>query len=237
MKNGVLIFTDGASKGNPGPGGWGAVIALNGGIVELGGWEETTTNNRMELCAAFEALAFVSERKVKRIAVHTDSSYLINGITKWLEAWKKRKWMTLKKEEVLNQDIWRKLSDLIDANGLDIEWLYVGGHVGIPGNERADRIASDYADGREVKLYAGGQEAYGHDILNFKIDDAKAAKKSASRSRSHVAAYSYVSELNGEIRVHKTWTECEARVKGKPARFKKATSVEEEKKIIEEFSK
>lgn len=237
MKHETTVFTDGASKGNPGPGGWGAIIVANDTVRELGGREESTTNNRMELQAALEALSHVSSLGLKSAAVHTDSSYLINGITKWVEAWKARGWMTLKKEEVLNQDIWRKLADLIDSGNVVVEWKHVGGHVGIAGNERADRIASGFADGTAVELYDGPLAGYAHDVLNFKIDETRKEKKSASRTRSRGAAYSYVSAVDGAVLTHKTWAECEARVKGRPARFKKAMSAEEERRIVEEFSK
>jgi ribonuclease HI len=237
MKKEATIFTDGASRGNPGPGGWGAVITDGGRVRELGGGEDSTTNNRMELRAAFEALAHLASKNKKRTVIYTDSSYVVNGITKWLAAWKERGWVTLKKEEVLNQDLWRKISSLIDENGLDVRWKYVGGHVGIAGNERADAIATSFADKKKIGLYDGTLSADPFEVMNTKIDEVLAAKKLSSRARSRTAAYSYVSELDGVIEIHKTWAECEKRVKGKPARFKKATSAEEEARIIAEFSR
>jgi ribonuclease HI len=117
-----------------------------------------------------------------------------------------------------------------------IDWQYVGGHVGIAGNERVDAIASDFALGKEVVLYAGDRAGYAIDVSNINFDEAKQKEKSKSSSRSKAKAYSYVSLVDGVVLTHKTWAECEARVKGKIARFKKALSLEDEKRIIIEFS-
>jgi ribonuclease HI len=235
----IIIFTDGASKGNPGPGGWGAVIAAEGKVKELGGREAETTNNRMELRAALEALNYACSLTELPVIVHTDSSYVINGVTKWSHGWKARGWMTKQKEEVLNQDLWKDLLEAVESCVSGVAWQYVGGHVGIAGNERVDRIASDFADGKKVELYSGSLESYSVDVSNISLDESKKKAKSAkseSRSRSKLPAYSYVSEVNGTVLVHATWAECEARVKGKKARFKKAVSADEEAKVIKEFS-
>jgi ribonuclease HI len=233
----IIIFTDGASKGNPGPGGWGAIVATNAEVKELGGREENTTNNRMELRAALEALSFASLLHDAPVVLHTDSSYVINGVTKWSHGWKTRGWVTKEKREVLNQDLWKDLLDAAENFSNGLAWQYVGGHVGIAGNERVDEIASDFADGKKVELYSGPFEGYGVDVKNISLDESKKKQKSASRSRSKVAAYSYISEVEGVVMTHATWRECEARVKGKRARFKKATSAEEEAEIIKTFSK
>ena len=233
----IIIFTDGASKGNPGPGGWGALVVVDKNVKELGGREEHTTNNRMELRGAFEALTFACSQKEMPIKIYTDSSYVINGATKWSQGWKARGWMTKEKKEVLNQDLWKSLLEVVDSFVSGISWEYVGGHVGIPGNERVDKIASDFAEGKKVNLFFGPVASYETDVKNISFDALKKKEKKASKSRNKLTAYSYVSALDGVVCIHKTWAECEARVRGKHARFKKATTQKEEAEIISEFSK
>ncbi len=237
MQDKILIFADGASKGNPGPGGWGALVAYDGQVEELGGSEEHTTNNRMELTAALRALEEAQKHTATSVAVHTDSSYVINGITKWVKGWKARGWLTKEKTPVLNRDLWEMLDDAVQFLEAKIEWQHVGGHVGVAGNERVDEIASSFAEGKPIHLFSGSRSDYSHDIENTSFDETKAKERSKSRSRSSAKAYSYVSLVGGEVRTHKTWGECEARVKGKMARFKKALSPSEEAAIIAEFSK
>lgn len=232
----ITIFTDGASKGNPGPGGWGALVANEQEVRELGGREEKTTNNRMELRATIEALEHAATLARAPVVLHTDSSYVINGATKWTKGWVARGWVNAQKEKVMNRDLWEALLAAIDKNA-SIEWKYVGGHVGIAGNERVDRIASDFAEGKKVSLYDGPRAEYEIDFTNTAHDASLHEEKSASRARSKLAAHSYVSLVDGEVRVHKTWAECHARVKGKKARFKKAISAAEEAAIIKDFSK
>jgi ribonuclease HI len=172
--------------------------------------------------------------------IHTDSSYVLNGATKWIHGWKSRGWLTLQKEQVLNRDLWEKLAYLLDDMPGDefIQWKLLSGHVGIPGNERCDVIATAYADNKEVKLFDGTRTDYTVD-LSVLVGDANLQKaKSSGKKRSTAAAYSYVSMVNGEIKTCKTWVECETRVKGvKGAKFKKALSASEEAQIIAEFKK
>jgi len=135
----VEIYTDGACSGNPGPGGWGAVLQYANRTKELwGGEAEPTTNNRMELMAAIAALEGLTRRSTVRL--HTDSSYLRNGITGWLAGWKRNGWRTASKQPVKNEDLWRRLDSA--ASKHDIQWLWVKGHAGNPGNERADLLAN-----------------------------------------------------------------------------------------------
>jgi ribonuclease HI len=231
--NKTTIFTDGASKGNPGPGGWGTVVVDGGTVSELGGYEEHTTNNRMELTAALKALEFVASYDAsKNIAVYTDSNYLINGITKWVSGWKKNNWMTKTKEAVMNRDLWEEIDAL--CQNRNVEWIYVGGHVGVAGNERCDEIATAFADGEKIHLYKGPLENYSvKKILDISSSDLLHAKKDSAKSRSKARAHSYVSLVEGRIEVHQTWVECEARVKGKPnVKFKKALTPLEEREII-----
>ena len=138
MNEPVEIYTDGACKGNPGPGGWGAWLKSGMHHKELFGGETQTTNNRMELTAVIEALG--SLKRPSKVKLHTDSQYVKNGISVWIHDWKRRGWRTADKKPVKNEDLWRKLDDAVQ--GHDIEWIWVKGHAGDPGNERADGLAN-----------------------------------------------------------------------------------------------
>lgn len=133
----VTIYTDGACSGNPGPGGWGAILSWNGTEKELKGGEPDTTNNRMELMAAIQAL----EALTRGVAadLYTDSTYVQKGITQWIHGWKKRGWKTAAKKPVKNEDLWRRLDEAFARH--DVKWHWVKGHAGHPGNERADELA------------------------------------------------------------------------------------------------
>ncbi|MEQ8394246.1 ribonuclease HI [Thalassobaculum sp.] len=133
----VAIFTDGACSGNPGPGGWGAVMRWRGAEKELSGGEPLTTNNRMELMAAIAALEALNRRVP--VDLTTDSTYVRDGITKWLKGWKARGWKTADKKPVKNQDLWERLDAAAKAH--DVAWHWVKGHAGHPENERADELA------------------------------------------------------------------------------------------------
>lgn len=134
----VEIFTDGACKGNPGPGGWGALLRYEGKEKELYGGERLTTNNRMELLAVIRALASLKRRCV--VKLHTDSQYVQKGISEWIVGWKKRGWKTADKKPVKNEDLWRELDQLAVQH--DVDWIWVKGHAGHDGNERADALAN-----------------------------------------------------------------------------------------------
>jgi ribonuclease HI len=136
----VLIYTDGACRGNPGPGGWGAILISNGREKELCGGEPATTNNRMELMAAIQALEALN--KPCKVELHTDSTYVKNGVTQWIHGWKAKGWRTAAKQPVKNADLWQKLDALVANSGHQIEWRWVKGHAGDPGNERADALAN-----------------------------------------------------------------------------------------------
>lgn len=156
------IYTDGACSGNPGPGGWGTRIEFaNGQVQELGGRERDTTNNRMEMQAAIAALEFlasserISEMTDGAIALHTDSEYLKNGITKWISGWKRKGWKTSSGKAVLNQDLWQQLDSLsqtLRQRKVILDWRYVRGHAGDPGNERCDQIARAFAQSQPIAL-------------------------------------------------------------------------------------
>ncbi len=135
----VEIFTDGACRGNPGPGGWGALLRYGDHEKELFGGEAETTNNRMELMAAIQALESLS--KACRVRVTTDSVYVKKGITEWLHNWKKRGWKTAAKKPVKNVDLWKQLDEAVLRHE-EVNWYWVKGHSGHPGNERADELAN-----------------------------------------------------------------------------------------------
>ena len=137
MTETVEIFTDGACSGNPGPGGWGAVLRYREHEKRISGGSGDTTNNRMELTAAIEALEALS--RPCRVRLSTDSTYVRDGITRWIQNWKRRGWMTADRKPVKNADLWRRLEQA--ASRHDVEWLWVRGHAGHEGNESADALA------------------------------------------------------------------------------------------------
>jgi ribonuclease HI len=138
MKEIVEIYTDGACKGNPGAGGWGALLKYGRRMRELYGGEPHTTNNRMELTAVIRALEALKRRC--RVRLHTDSQYVQQGISTWIHEWKRRGWRTAGKKPVKNDDLWRRLDELRARH--DVEWIWVRGHAGDEGNERADELAN-----------------------------------------------------------------------------------------------
>ena len=139
MNEGVVeIYSDGACRGNPGPGGWGVLLRYDGREKELWGGEAATTNNRMELMAAIRALEAL--KRPSRVALYTDSLYVMKGISSWIRDWKRRGWRTADKKPVKNEDLWRRLDELAAKH--DVEWHWVRGHAGHPENERADELAN-----------------------------------------------------------------------------------------------
>ena len=137
----VEIFTDGACKGNPGKGGWGAILRMGEHEKEMSGSEKETTNNRMELMAAIQALSALNQPC--RVSLHTDSKYVLDGITRWVFGWQKNGWKTADKKPVKNDDLWMALVEAVRPH--KVEWIWVRGHDGHPENERADKLASDAA--------------------------------------------------------------------------------------------
>jgi len=142
--NEVVIYTDGACKGNPGPGGWGAWLKSGASEKELFGGELNTTNNRMELTAVIEGLAAL--KRPCKVLLYLDSQYVRKGITEWIRGWKAKGWITASKEPVKNAELWKRLDKLVNEGGHQIEWRWVKGHSGDPGNERADMLANKGVD-------------------------------------------------------------------------------------------
>jgi ribonuclease HI len=139
----VVIYTDGACRGNPGPGGWGAILTCGERTKEIKGYAENTTNNKMELMAAIEALSTLKSDD-RPVILYTDSVYVKNGITTWMTGWKQRNWKTASKQPVKNQELWQRLDALNQK--LTIDWRWVKGHAGIEGNEKADQLANQAID-------------------------------------------------------------------------------------------
>lgn len=232
-----VIFTDGACLGNPGPGGWGCVIAWpNQCVQEYGGREADTTNNRMELKALITALDRLNQRQAeflstRRVKVFSDSSYVLNGVQKWLQGWKSRGWKTVEGKPVANPDLWQKLDELVYQSGFlrrfSVEWIWVRGHADIPGNERCDQIATQLAQGTTVDFFDGPMNSYFVDpLLSWESPEEEAV----------YAKPVYLSLVDGVLQKHSQWSDCERRVKGRSGvKYRKAMSREEEKKILKEW--
>lgn len=230
----IIIYTDGACSGNPGPGGWASIILDREQIVtELGGYEVGTTNNRMEISSAIYALEFVVDSP-DSIILFTDSTYLIRGITQWVFGWQKRGWESTNGGTIANQDLWQALIELTRARKKhgSITWEYVRGHSGVPGNERCDQIAVAYSQGGHPTLYTGPHSGYGFDLTAMpKKEPLPEIKFEGGKTKK--AAHSYLSFVNGVVTRHATWADCERVVKGRPgAKFKKAMSPQEESEIL-----
>jgi len=225
----IVVFTDGAAKRNPGPGGWGVVIVTpDGHVTELGGGAALTTNNKMELTGAIQALTRLGDVD-GALAVYTDSTYVIQGIEQWVHNWRRRGWRTATGGEVLNRELWEELWSLVAARpAKSIAWHYVRGHTGIPGNERVDEIADAFAVHGRATLYDGPLVGYAVPILDLPEDTSVPARSkptAGAGGRSKGPAYSYLSVVDGTPMRHTTWADCERRVKGRSgARFKKAAS-------------
>lgn len=162
----TIIYTDGASRGNPGPGGWGSIIVGPEYVTELGGRDEMTTNNKMELTAAIEALKAVKDPYP--ISLYTDSQYVIKGMTEWMNGWIAKGWRNSQKKPVMNRDLWEKLLEV--SKGKEITWRFIRGHGDTPGNIRCDEIATRLADKDKLDLYMGPREKYAFtEIVNSKL--------------------------------------------------------------------
>lgn len=188
----------------------------------------------MELSGAIAVLQHVADQPGP-VAIYTDSTYLIQGVTQWVWAWRKRGWKTAQGGDVLNRELWEQLSGLIGARARgDVTWHWVRGHIGTPGNERADQISVAFAAQQSPDLYVGSLEAYALPILELPRDTNLPKRTAgASTAAKATAAYSYLSIVAGVPMRHVTWAECERRVKGQSgARFKKATSAADEAAIL-----
>ena len=246
-KNEMVIFTDGSSRGNPGPGGWGSVVLFfdkkkkEERVIELGGGEIKTTNNRMEMSAVIESLKFIehdllSNKDGYSVMIYTDSSYLIKGATEWIKGWQRKNWIKKDGAEVKNKDLWKDLSELIKR--VSISWEHVPGHAGVVGNERADEIACCFADSKNPSLKTVAYKDYSLNLsLPSDSDRKKLYKNKKNKTSKSKKAYSYVSSVKGQVSVHGDWDSCKKRVAGvSGALFKKVYSPKEERELIENWT-
>lgn len=187
----------------------------------------------MELSGAIAALQHVANQPGP-VAIYTDSTYLVQGITRWIWGWRRRGWKTAEGADVLNRELWERLSALVAERSGEIEWHWVRGHVGTPGNERADEISVLFASQQQPELYTGPLSGYALPILELPGDTSLPKRPaSGTPAKQKAAAYSYLSVVDGVPMRHGTWAECERRVKGRSgARFKKAGSAADESAIL-----
>jgi ribonuclease HI len=232
----VWIYTDGACSGNPGPGGWACLLGGAGRVILARGYDEPTTNNRMEMRAALEALLLMAKefdlKKLSEIHLFTDSSYVSKGITEWVHGWKKRNWVKADGQAVGNIDLWQELDQSFNGNAelkKKLKWQLVAGHSGVAGNEYVDQAAvlsyvdkSSQRQDWEIKKFSEKSIFEAFPILRSSTSSSSISKRSSSGSSGKAF---YVSIVKGELKRHQTWAECEARVKGVAgARFKKLKS-------------
>ena len=225
----LIAYTDGAARGNPGPGGWGAVLAVTrannqtekGQVVELGEKLPDTTNNQAELTAAIEVLQWAQANEVSDVTLYTDSSYMVQGITNWRHNWQQNGWQTKGDEPVKNKQLWQ---DLISAQeDIDVAYEHVDGHAGISANERADDIATARADDADLKLFEGQRSKY-----EISLDP-----EPQLLADSPV----YLSCVNDEVKQHNSWEDCQERVEGVQAQYRKVSTVPERNEILEKWGK
>lgn len=256
----LYIFTDGSSRGNPGPGGWGAIVQTDDQVIELGGHEDGTTNNRMELLAVTEAckqsiqICTKAEGASKNtVYIFLDSAYVLNGAQSWLSGWKRNNWVTSTKTPVLNKDLWQAFDETYQelkqlCSG--VIWHKVAGHADVTGNERCDVIATSFADKASVNLFCGtlhdyplvlvskegGQVSPTSTVSRRVRKSAHSHETSADRSlkkkKPKGPAYSYVSEIQGIVMTHASWEDCKKRVHGVKAKFQRVESAHEEAEVI-----
>jgi ribonuclease HI len=243
-----VAFCDGACSGNPGPGGWASLVwnVELDLVTELGGGEKTTTNNRMEMIAARQALRyFIDKADVERdrLWLVSDSSYVVRGIEDWIPKWKTKNWQKADGQDVANQDLWRELDEL-SGSVENLELVHIMGHSGVAENERVDEIAVAFSKDAPIKLFSGGRcDHPSQRIFETRNDSIPVwLKKIQSHSQTRPAKKSsgtskgpgyYVSVVKGEVQTHAQWSECEKRVKGvSGAKFKKVKNQEEESSFL-----
>jgi ribonuclease HI len=235
MKNDLIIYTDGASRGNPGPGGWAAVILVGDMAMEISGAEKRATNNQMELAGVLATLSDSAALAHKgNVIVHSDSAYVVNGLNSWVWGWEKKGWITMQKTPVENKDVWMKLLALLKKYGDRLAITKVSGHAGELYNERCDELAVAAALGEKQKHFKGTLKDY----EVFLHETGTTAKKATPKKKKNDApAYSYVSLVDGKVYADKTWAACEKRVKGKKGvAFKKVFSKVEETELMQDYT-
>jgi ribonuclease HI len=241
MEKTLTIYTDGASRGNPGLGGWAAVILAGDHCMEIVGNVERATNNQMELAGVEAVLSDSGALSWDGpVVVYSDSMYVINGMTKWVKGWERNDWITSTKTPVENKAQWQNLLKLIRQYGKRLSVEKVKGHAGDLYNERCDELAVAAALGENPKVFSGTTEKYKTFLEEAGFSEMKLAFKKAatkSKSKSDAVAYSYVSIVNGVVHADKTWAACEKRVKGaKGAKYKKVFSKAEETELMQDYT-
>jgi ribonuclease HI len=219
-----IAYTDGACLGNPGPGGWGVrILYPDGSVQELGGAVGTTTNNRMELQAAIEALKVIGS--CAEATIFTDSRYVIDGLTKWIQSWRRRGWKTTADTPVKNRQLWMTL-DRLHHPGM--RWQHVRGHSGEPNNERVDTIARLFAQGERPQLFCGQQGSPLDPVIAAVPRQPTATIPAANQQKPDRCAVRYVSIVHGTVAIDDNWPACASRVRGvSGAHYKKVYSPEE----------
>lgn len=231
----IIVYSDGACSGNPGTGGWGSILIFGDKVIELGGGDRQTTNNKMELMGVISSLQYLLQMSLPKstpVCVYTDSVYVIRGITQWVYGWSRRGWKTAEGQAVANQDHWQELMSLV--KNFKLEFKYVAGHKGIAGNERCDEIAVAFSKSNPIQLYNGSRGHYHFDV-NQLPPDVPLPEMNGKPGEKKVA-YSYLSLVGTLPMRHKDWPSCERRVKGQAgAKFKKAMSEQEETEILKSW--
>lgn len=238
MKNTITIYTDGASRGNPGPGGWAAILMTDTKAVELAGNVTPATNNQMELLAVEKGLEYAKKHfPDATVLVHADSTYVLRGLESWLDGWKRNGWITATKKPVENKNQWQALLELRDHFGKKLELVKVEGHSGHQYNDRCDELAVAAALKNTYTLFNGTLKAYEQQLTDTPPKSVQKPAKKPGAKKETGPAYSYVSSVDGKVYTDKTWAECEARVKGKKgAKYKKVFSKGEETGLIQDYT-
>jgi ribonuclease HI len=237
MKTELRIYTDGASRGNPGPGGWAAIILAGDAAMEIAGNASRATNNQMELAAVEAVLSDGGALSWKGdVVVLSDSMYVINGMTKWAKGWERNGWITSAKTPVENKGQWQNLLNLMKEYGSRLVLEKVKGHAGDLYNERCDELAVEAALGRNPFLFSGTIKQYKAFLEEKGYDETKKTAPTKAK-KSSAAAYSYVSMVDGIVHADKTWAACEKRVKGtRGAKYKKVFSKDEETELMQDYT-
>jgi ribonuclease HI len=221
--NTAVLFTDGAARGNPGPGGWGFVLVVNDQVTEGSGAKNPTTNNAMELSAVIAGIKkFLVVGETKKLTIHLDSKYVRDGSISWRHGWARNGWMTKEKQSISNKDLWQELHKILNQCaelGITIDWDLVRGHRGIPGNERCDYLATTVADTGVDQSYNGPLS--GHPFAKNLLTVPKTTEPY------------YIAFADGQLQKFTKWDDCSQWVRGRKAKYKKVHSTLEEESVLE----
>lgn len=237
-KSELRIYTDGASRGNPGLGGWAAIILAGDYAMEIAGNAKKATNNQMELAAVEAVLSDSGALSWDGdVTVLSDSMYVINGMTKWAKGWERNGWITSAKTPVENKGQWQNLLKLMKEYGTRLSLEKVKGHAGDLYNERCDELAVAAALEQKPVLFSGTVKEYDSFLKDHGYDSSAKASSKQQKPKSSSPAYSYVSMVGGIVHADKTWAACEKRVKGKKgAKYKKVFSKAEETELMQDYT-